>query len=473
VATFKFTSAYQDLALAVLIRHQAELGHLVPCLKASYFGSVESTLAAEAALTYFNRTGRFPTFTVLAQLVATAEAKLAGDREQGGVAYVERLEELDTSDWEHVGATLVEFAREAAIVGQVRKAIDLLKEGKEPPEGWSGLFDEAMQVGQNLDDLGLVLHADAAKVVDKVTSEEYGISTGYPLLDQIWKLGWKPGWLVVPLAPPKFWKTDLCLNLALNMASVGLGYDVLYYACEINQELAMMRVLCHVGNMDLDLAYESPEAFKDTVGKALQKRIAGNFVFKSFASKSATIADIRAHAKRVIKQLGLHVKAIFIDYAETVRPAPREGVKGGESDWRQQASIYTDARALAGELGCVVVMPDRCNRETVGRAVPNMKSFQGAFEKAGIVDVALGICATEEERLAHKLRLFVFLNRHGAAFQHLRGRVDPTHHKIEWDEFIPYEPDEDDDGGGRRKRRPRDPNGPSPRVPSELLRDDR
>lgn len=449
---YRFNNDYQDLALATLIRHQDKLAHVIPCLKATYFGGVEATLAAREALAYYESAGRLPTFPVLEQLVADSDRKLdteSSDTESVG-AYVHRLSEVDTADWEHVANTVVEFAREQALLGAVRKCIDLLKEGKEPPGGYGQMFDEARAVGQNLNDLGLILHQDGAATVDKVTSEEYGISTGYNLLDQIWKMGWKPGWLVVPLAPPKHYKSTFCINLALNMVSPALGYDVIYYACEISQELSVMRALCNLGHVDMDVAFESPEGFKEHVQKAVDENVAGHLLFKSFASKSATINDLRAHTRTAIKQLGIKPRMIVIDYAETVMPAAR-GER--ESDYRLQANIYTDARAMAQEFGVVVVMPDRCNRETVGQKVPNMHSFQGAFEKAGIVDVAIGLCATEEEYITNVLRLFVFLNRHGPAFQQIRGRVKPEHYRIELEAQVDYHPDEEEDSGKKFKGR--------------------
>jgi hypothetical protein len=148
---------------------------------------------------------------------------------------------------------------------------------------------------------------------------------------------------------------------------------------------------------------------------------------------------------------------IVIDYAETVLPVERKN----ESDWRQQANIYTDARALAAELGVVLVMPDRCNREAASKLVPDAQSFQGSAEKGGIVDVGIGLCATDGEIIANVLRVFVFLNRHGPKFQHIFSRVYPAQSKIELDHLIPYEPEAEQEKTpwmGKRKK-----------VPKELL----
>jgi hypothetical protein len=184
-------------------------------------------------------------------------------------------------------------------------------------------------------------------------------------------------------------------------------------------------------------------------GKAV-KRLWGDVWFTGYASKSVSISEIKAHAKQVIALHGLKVRAIVIDYAETVRP-DTEDKKA--PDWRQQADIYTQARAFGKEIGACVIMPDRCNKETVGRAVPSMKSFQGAFEKAGIVDVAIGLCGTDAEYMRNRVRYFVFLNRHGEANKHFDGSVDPERMKMTVGPEIEYDPDADEEPDGATFRR--------------------
>jgi hypothetical protein len=81
-----------------------------------------------------------------------------------------------------------------------------------------------------------------------------------------------------------------------------------------------------------------------------------------------------------------------------------------------------------------------------------MKSFQGAFEKAGIVDAAIGLCSTDDEYLQHRLRYFVFLNRHGDAYKHFDGKVDPERMKLTVDKEIDFKPDEDEDEPKPRRK---------------------
>ena len=454
--TFNFTPEFQNLILACLVRHPEKFTRYGQILNPRHFIGSHATLLARLALEYNTQRSRFPTFPVLEQL-ALDEMHSEGQDERGGELseYVRQLTELDTADVEHVTDRVVMFAKERATLAAIRQSIEDIKAGTVPEAGLVKRFEDVLKIGQDLEDMGYILHVDAERVIRKITENRYGIRTGFYQLDQIWKNGWAPGWLVSFLAPPKRWKTTMALNLALNMIGPTIGEDVIYYTCEISQEFALAKCLYNLSMQSSTELYETTETFIQRAIASIQQQVAGNLLVKGYASKTATISMMKIHAKTAIQQLGIRPKAIIIDYAETVRPSDKN-----QSEHEQAASIFTEARAMGHELGCVVVMPDRCNRETVSLTVPNMKSFQGAFQKSGIVDVAIGLCATDAEYLNNIVRWFVFLNRYGSAYQHIRGKVDPERSRLEMIEEIPYEPE---DASPSRRR-----DGPASTLPNEL-----
>jgi hypothetical protein len=340
---------------------------------------------------------------------------------------------------EHV----VAFARERALLIAIEKSHEFLVAGETPPGGYGKMFQDALKIGQNLEDVGYRLMPgqdnDINRMIDKVTSDEYGTATGFADLDTIWPFGWGPGWLVSILAPPKRFKSMFCANLALNIVEE-YNSPVFYYPCEISQELAALRCLCNLANMPVEDLYSNVTDFRELVHKVADEHFKSMLLIKGFPARSATISgDIRSHALTAASRFGLKPKAIIIDFAETVKPSSNPKTT---SESRAQGEIYIEARALGAEMGCPVILPDRCNKETVGRRVPSMKSFQGSFEKAGIVDVAIGLCASDDEYVANQIRYFVFLNRHGASYQHYRGTVAPSTMRMTIDERIPWNPDE-------------------------------
>ncbi len=357
--------------------------------------------------------------------------------------YVEKLAQIDTKDKAAILDMAITFAKERAVYDANRKVHAAQTEGK--PINIIQVMEEALAVGNNINDLGLSIYHDAAKILRQINNASYGIKTGYAEFDKLWKNGWGPGWLVVPVAPPKRYKTAFCLNLALQIATQQ-DVDVLYYACELTQELAALRIYTNLTGWTQEQFQENVERGILVTNKAV-KKLWGNVWIKGYASKSTSISELKSHARQVISVCGLRPRAIVIDYAETVRP---DTVDKKAPDWRQQADIYTQARAFGAELGCTVIMPDRCNAETVGKRVPNMKSFQGSFEKAGIVDAAIGLCATDAEYKHNRIRYFVFLNRHGDAYKHYEGVVDPAHMKVVVNGEIDYKPEDEDEGGKKQ-----------------------
>jgi len=451
--SFDFSAGFQDCIIACLIRHPDKFLRFGPILKPNFFLGVQATIAAKVAIDYANERHRFPSWEALEQMALDeAQTRLGNDEEtrERITGYLQRLRELDTGDVEFVSQHVVNFARERATLGAIKANIADVQAGKIGREFITRL-EEALRVGQNIDDLGYLLHRDAEDAIRKITSTHYGIRTGFPLLDNVWRNGLAPGWLVILLAPPKRYKTAMCLNLAINMISPSIGENVFYYTCEISQELALARCLFNISGQTQDYMYENPEKFITIAKQEIGRTVAGNLLIKGFASGEAKISDIEAHAQTAINQTGIIPKAIFIDYAETVASSDRD-----MSEHRQSASVYTEARAMGHRLGCPVIMPDRCNRETVSHAVPSMTSFQGAFQKAGIVDAAIGLCATEAEYVNNIIRAFIFENRHGRAYQHFRGTVDPDVMQLEFNEEIEYNPEDEVGKKLKTKKKKRD-----------------
>ena len=449
---YNFTNEFQDAILACMIRYPDEFWSFGDIMRPQYFNGVDAAEVAFALKDYVEEFGKYPNFSTLMNWVYTKFERSNADKASQLVDYVQKLIELDHSDWEGVRKLMIKFAKERSLFAALRKIHAASMEGKSETIDPVKEVEEALIVGEDIRKLGINAKKDFEEVIRKVNETGYGVQTGFNELDKIWKKGWCPGWLIVPLAPPKAFKTTFCINLALNMAGSKVGADVLYYALEIDEELAAMRLYYNLSGMSEDNVLEQGlEKFIEACREGITTKLTGNLWFKSFPSKTATIFDVEQHAKHLCASQGLSPRAIVIDYAETVKPSL---VGKNVPDARQQADIYVAARALGSKLGACVIMPDRCNKETVGRKVPNMTSFQGSFEKAGAVDAAIGICFTEEEALQNKVRYFIFLNRHGRKLVQFEGRVDPERMKMTIDKEIEYHPDpeEGDDLGPKPKR---------------------
>lgn len=579
---FYFSSDTQDLLLACMCRWGREFSIVGPLVKPEYMWGTSATKLCSFIQNFNKENSHYPTFQELADYTYLAYGPDKTDLYEACLDYINKLKKVNTRSWKWARTVTLDFCRERAVIAAIQVAADCVKNGKTPEGGFARMFDEAIRVGTDIENIGLSFTDDAEEIIKKLTDSTWGVKTGFAKLDEVWHNGWGPGWLVVPLAPPKSYKClgtgtgirmhnglaktvetiqvddlvmgddgtarrvltaghgigpmfsvkqrqgtnftctadhILCVkhangrvleisasnyadkshyfqrawqgykadgsrypivvtpigiddyfgftvdgnhrflladatvthnstfstNLALNMVRAGPGREpvpVFYYACEISAELTCARGYSVVADLGFDSMYKTTSKFVSAVRKNLNARFldsekkAGQLLLKGFPAKTASIADIRLHAKSAIDATGVTPKVIFIDHAETVKPAARTGKD--PSDWRQQADIYTDARALGQELNCVVVMPDRCNKDTVQQPVPSMTSFQGSFEKAGVVDVAIGLCQTPEERLKNYIRYFVFVNRHGKQFDYFYGSVKENRFEMSIDDKLDY-----------------------------------
>lgn len=431
---YNFSDDFQDAILASVIRFPHEFWTFGRIIQPAYFnGAVPAEIAIHLT-EYVEKYNKYPNFTTLGNYVFNKTERANPDRAKELAEYVVKLASVDTSDYAAVRDMVAKFAKERSLLNALKQIYMAQQEGKSDTIDPVRLVEDALAIGRNTDSDGISLFEHMWQTIEKVSNVTYGVPTGYPLLDGIWKTGLGPGWLFVPLAPPKGKKTMFAINLAYNMISTKIGADVLYYACEISEELAMMRALFRLSSQTPNqLLEEGARKFFKKCQQEYVSNVNGKLWFKGFASKTVSIGDIKTHAKHVISAHGLKPRAIVLDYAETIRPSK---TNKNIPDWRQQSDIYTEARAMGHELGCTIIMPDRCNRETVNKAVPSMTSFQGSFEKGGIVDIALGLCGTPEESNRGVMRFFLFLNRHGEQYRHFQGTVNPEIMKIDITEDI-------------------------------------
>jgi replicative DNA helicase len=454
---YNFSSDFQDLILASICRFPEKFVGIDTILESRFFTGVNAGTTAEMILEYYLKYSAFPTFTSLGQLASRRSKKSAdGDIGHDLTEYIKKLSEVDCRDVDYAKEQVVKFSVERALLLAATEVARTVQEGKEPTYNIVEKFQSALSIGANLQNFGYDANLDAPEVINRLLHVDVGINSGFDLFDNnVWKHGMRAGWLIVPLAPPKSYKTTVCLNMARHIAGPNIGENVVYYACEIDEVLALQRYYQAIAEKTEEDLYENTADFCAALEAGLSTKLKANLFIKHFPSKSASINDIRAHLKTLIAVKGWSPRVVFIDYAETIKPTEKQK---DSSEHRSNSSIYVEARALAQEFNVTVIMPDRCNRETVEQVVPTSTSFQGAIEKGGIVDVAFGLCGTPEELTEGIIRFFFFLNRHGPPFLHFRGRVDKelmtisVNEKLDWDALKALEDNQKHRREGRRNR---------------------
>jgi replicative DNA helicase len=91
---------------------------------------------------------------------------------------------------------------------------------------------------------------------------------------------------------------------------------------------------------------------------------------------------------------------VIVDYGDILKAERRMGEHRHE-----QAGIYEDLRAMAGEYDCAVWTASQANRGSIEKATPDVDSVAESFEKIAIADAVFGIGQTTAERLDGQMRL--------------------------------------------------------------------
>jgi replicative DNA helicase len=122
---------------------------------------------------------------------------------------------------------------------------------------------------------------------------------------------------------------------------------------------------------------------------------------KGYQTRKATISMIRSHLS-LLASHDFRPDLIIVDYADIVKPERRLGEMRHE-----QAGIYEDLRTLAGDFDAAVWTGSQAKVGALEKETLTIADFAESFEKAAIVDAAVGFCQTTDERIDQKCRLYM------------------------------------------------------------------
>lgn len=202
VESFNFSDDFQDKVLACMIRHPEQFDTAGELIKPTYFNGSTPVEIVFRIKEYTKQYGHTPDFSVLADFCVSKLERSNPDKARESFDYVIRLAGVDTTEKDAVFDRVVAFAKERAVMIALQTVAAAQAEGRPVKGGIVSLFEEAVSVGMHHQSLGVYLQKDYARIIDEYGKGDHGITTGFPVLDQIWRRGWGPGWLIVPRLRP-------------------------------------------------------------------------------------------------------------------------------------------------------------------------------------------------------------------------------------------------------------------------------
>lgn len=195
---------------------------------------------------------------------------------------------------------------------------------------------------------------------DAHKGKETGIPMGFPSLDRILG-GMRPGQLIVLAARPAVGKSAIAGNIAMHLATNDV--PVAFFSYEMTQDELNLRMWASKSDCDLmgDILNHGKdhEGRLQTIGKA---SAAAPSLSKAplhiIDNSSLTVAQIRSHARRLVKEHG--VKLIIIDYLQLIKAGTEDRKKDRHL---QVAAISGGLKQMAMELQIPVLALAQLSRE--------------------------------------------------------------------------------------------------------------
>ncbi|MBE5798351.1 MAG: hypothetical protein E7321_00160 [Clostridiales bacterium] len=235
------------------------------------------------------------------------------------------------------------------------------------------------------------------------------VTTGMDLLDGMMNGGMIPSNFVVIGARPGVGKSALLLSMAL--AAGGKGKKVLYISLEMSDEENAQRTLAHISQIAFSrLIKLEPLSDKENIRISEGMAAYGLENIQHYAAAICRVSDIRNLAVRLKDQGGLDM--VCVDYIGLLRPEQNLGSRVNEI-----SQITRDLKALAMELGVVVVAAAQLNRDNAKfnrRPVLSDLRESGSIEQDANVVIFVHDDGTPPDEFGGKrMELIIAKNRQG------------------------------------------------------------
>jgi replicative DNA helicase len=308
--------------------------------------------------------------TVHEQLQSTGKAD-----EVGGLAYLNALAQYVPSASNI--RRYAEIVRERSILRKLVAASDEIATAAFNPQGRAvdQILDEAEQkvfnIGeegsrmkqgfQGLDTLVVQLLDRVQEMADN-PNDITGVPTGFHDLDRMTS-GMQAGDLIILAARPSMGKTSLAINIAEHVA-LNEGLPVAVFSMEMGASQLAVRIVGSIGR--IDQTHLRTGRLSDDEWSRLPEAIERlrNVSLHIDETPGLTVSELRANARRLVRQCGGKLGLIVIDYLQLM------SVSSGMSDENRATAVGEISRGLkmlAKELGCPVIALSQLSRGVESR----------------------------------------------------------------------------------------------------------
>jgi replicative DNA helicase len=411
---FEFDEAFQERVAALTVRDSQFMTTTRHLIKPEYFEDVGDAAMVNMVCRFWDRFKAVPDKVVMAQLIKDDVA--AGIvRKELVPRVVEKFkafygEKVSLTGREYVAEKVAEFVRHQAVGKAILASVDLIEKGQFGKV--EEIVKKAVAIGTNESmaayDFWGKIEERAQQRIDKVSGAMplRGITTGMLKLDELlYHRGWGRKELVTLMGGAKSGKTTGLVGFA-KCASLA-GYNVLYVTLEVSAAIISDRLDACITSTEMQALLSSIRDVESKL-KTLQAR-AGKLLVHEYPTGTLTPAMLEALIERY-RNDGVIFDLLAVDYADIMAPNIRT-----QDSIENSKSIYVDLRAICQKHDLAGLTATQTNRDGMKAAVATMVHVSDDINKMRIVDLAISINLTDEERSRGEARLYFAASRNQAS----------------------------------------------------------
>jgi len=366
----------------------------------------------EEVVTHYKQHGERPTGVVVLQRLQyrVDDGKLTNEDVQASAEAMEKAWDSEEATAAYCGEAILKEARTQAMFTALDLGLRTFRGGDF--DKVAEQVERAASIGKATDNSpGVdIMQALAERTKRRRAGTQIPrLGTGIGDLDDVIRGGLAAGELGTVIGAPKYGKSQFLNTVAYHVLS--LGGTVFYYSLEMGEADLVDRMDAAISRTPIDLLQEKADFVNEAVGDWLSQT-KGRMLVKQFPSYKTTVSDLEMHTQMLSIERGLEPTMLIVDSADFC------GVKNaGRDSSRYEAlgQVYSELRGMAVTWQCPMWTATWANRESLEKKVVTMGDIAESFKKAGIADLGVAICGSEEERQSGILRLYTAFCRFASA----------------------------------------------------------